>query len=135
MYINGNLFLWPSCNSFIESIKSNSPKFHEEYWSLKTSRTVNSKSLTIDDIPFAVTNPTGLNTSPNLKSNPVLSRVKLLTVNKVEPIPTVVFAAPTSTVILAPVPVSVVDPIPLLDTPTTDKFSYEGDGISITGSV
>ena len=42
---------------------------------------------------------------------------KLVIWNEVEPIPTVVEAAPTSNVSVTPVPVSVVDPIPLLETP------------------
>ena len=71
--------------------------------------------------PMAVTNPTGLNTSPTLKLYPLFSKTKLDTVNKVEPIPTVVLAAPTSIVIKAPSPVSVVFPIPLLETPVTDN--------------
>ena len=44
-------------------------------------------------------------------------------------------AAPTETLIDAPVPVSVVEPIPLLETPVTDKFSYDGAGMTIIGSV
>ena len=135
MYTNGNLFLTPFCNSFMGSTKSKSPKFQEAYWSLNTSVTVNSKSLTIDDNPFAVTNPTGLNTSPTLKLYPFVSRVKSVTVNNVEPIPTLVFAAPTPIVNVAPVPVSVVEPIPLLDTPVTGRFWYEGAETWICGLV
>ena len=121
LYINGNLVLSPSWSSFIESIKSNWPKFHDEYWSLNTSVTVNSKSVRVVT-PIAVTKPTGLNTSPSWNWYPVFSNTKLDTVNNVDPIPTEVFAALTPTVILAPVPVSVVDPIPLLETPVTGKF-------------
>ena len=43
--------------------------------------------------------------------------------NEVDPKPTVVAAAPTSNVKLTPVPVSVVDPIPLLETPVIGKFA------------
>ena len=43
------------------------------------------------------------------------------------------FAAPTSIVNVAPVPVSVVEPIPLLETPVIGRFWYEGAGISIFG--
>ena len=69
LYISGNLVLFPSWRSFIESIKSNCPKFQDEYWSLNTSVTVNSKSLINFDVfkNLSVTNPTGLNTSPILK--------------------------------------------------------------------
>ena len=77
--------------------------------------------------PIAVTNPTGLNTSPTLKLYPLFSNTKFVTVNRVEPIPTAVLAAPTSIVIDAPLPVSVVLPIPLLETPVTGRLEYEGD--------
>ena len=52
--------------------------------------------------------------------------MKFLTSKDVDPKPTVVFAAPTSIVNVAPLPVSVVDPIPLLETPIIGRFSYEG---------
>ena len=124
MYIKGNLVLEPSCNSLIESIKSNCPKFHDEYWSLNISVTVSSKSLINCEVfkNLSVTNPTGLNTSPTLKLYPVLSNSKFLIVNEVDPIPTVVVAAPTSNVRVTPVPVSVVDPIPLLETPVIGRL-------------
>jgi len=131
----GNLFLLPSCKSLIESIKSNCPKFHDEYWSLNISVTVNSNSVTKLLKPFAVTKPTGLNTSPTLKLYPLFSNTKLLTTNNVDPIPTDVLAAPIVTLTDAPVPVSVVAPIPLLDTPVIGRLLYEGSGILITGSV
>ena len=81
---------------------------------------------------LSVTNPTGLNTSPNLKLYPLLFNLKLTTSKDVDPIPTVVLVAPTSTTsTVTPVPVSVVDPIPLLETPTIGRFSYDGAGIVI----
>lgn len=76
-----------------------------------------------------------MNTSPTLKLYPFVSRVKSVTVNNVEPIPTLVFAAPTPIVNVAPVPVSVVEPIPLLDTPVTGRFWYEGAETWICGLV
>ena len=76
-----------------------------------------------------------MNTSPNLKLYPLLFNLKLTTSKDVDPIPTVVLAAPTTTSTVTPVPVSVVDPIPLLETPTIGRFSYDGAGIVITGSV
>ena len=72
---------------------------------------------------LSVTNPTGLNTSPNLKLYPLLFNLKLTTSYDVEPIPTEVLAAPTSISTVTPVPVSVVEPIPLLETPTIGRFS------------
>ena len=45
------------------------------------------------------------------------------------------FAAPTSIVNVAPVPVSVVEPIPLLDIPVIGRFWYEGAETWICGSV
>ena len=51
----------------------------------------------------------------------------------VEPIPTVVLDAPTSTSISKLEPVSVVGPTPSLDTPTTGKLLYDGSGIIISG--
>ena len=134
LYIIGNLVLEPSWRSLIESMKSNCPKFHDEYWSLNVSKTVRLKSVMVVT-PVAVTNPTGLNTSPTLKLYPLFSNTKLVTVNKVEPIPTEVLAAPTSIVISAPFPVSVVFPIPLLETPVTDKLEYDGDETWIWGLV
>ena len=118
-------------------MKSNSPKFHDEYWSLNTSVTVNSKSFINCEVfkNLSVTKPTGLNTSPTLKSYPLLSNVKLFTSNDVDPKPTVVSAAPTPMVNVAPVPVSVVAPIPLLETPIMGRFSYDGEETCICGCV
>ena len=48
--------------------------------------------------------------------------------DNVDPIPTLVLDAPTSTFNNRLEPVSVVAPIPNLDTPTTGKFSYVGSG-------
>ena len=105
-------------------MKSNWPKFHDEYWSLNISVTVNSKSFINCEVfkNLSVTKPTGLNTSPTLKLYPVLSNSKFLIINEVDPTPTVVAAAPTSNVKVTPVPVSVVDPIPLLETHVIGKL-------------
>ena len=78
---------------------------------------------------LAVWSPTGLNLSPFLNPQPGLVILKSLTSYKVEPIPTLVFAAPTSTLIFKPNPVSVVAPIPRRETPTISRFSYDGSGI------
>ena len=83
--------------------------------------TVNSKSSTRFGTLLSVTRPTGLITSPTLKPNPGLSILNEVTVNNVEPIP-VVELAPTSTLTRSPLPVSVVAPIPSLETPTTSRF-------------
>ena len=72
--------------------------------------------------PRAVTSPTGLITSPFLNPKPGLAILNWETVNMVEPIP-VVELAPTSTVTFRPWPVSVVAPIPNLETPTTSSAS------------
>ena len=128
----GNLFLSPSIKGVIGSIKSNSPKSQDEKLSVNTSVTVNSKSLTLFANPLSVTKPTGLITSPFLNPNPDLVILNEFTWCKVDPIP-VVGAAATSTVNLRPNPVSVVAPIPNLDTPTTSKSSYVGGSTSICG--
>ena len=83
--------------------------------------TVNSKSSTRFGTLLSVTRPTGLITSPTLKPNPGLSILNEVTVNNVEPIP-VVELAPTSTLTRSPLPVSVVAPIPSLETPTTSRL-------------
>ena len=57
-----------------------------------------------------------------------------LTENKVDPIP-VAPELPTSTVIRAPIPVSVVAPVPTLDTPTIGISSYDGLGVNSFGSL
>ena len=71
----------------------------------------------------AVTRPTGLNLSPILNEWPGLEILNLDISNVVEPIPTVVLDAPTSTSISKLVPVSVVAPTPNLDTPITGRLS------------
>ena len=72
----------------IGSIKSNSPKFHEDSESLNVSITVSSKSLVIRGRCLSVTNPTGLNTSPSLNPYPVLL-ISNVEISKAEGIPTV----------------------------------------------
>ena len=59
----------------------------------------------------------------------------MLISNKVDPIPTDVFAALTSTFNNNWVPVSVVSPMPNLDIPSTFKFSYVGSGMLIWGLI
>jgi len=118
----GNLFLEPFCKFLIESIISNSPKSQDAKLSVKISVTVNSNSLTLLLNCLSVTNPTGLNTSPFLNPNPFLVTLNDFTVWSVDPTPTVE-AAPTSTDIFNPNPVSVVAPIPKRDTPITSKSS------------
>ena len=59
---------------------------------------------------MAVTRPTGLNLSPILNPYPFLAILKFLTSKRVEPIPTAVIAAPTSTLRRRPLPESVVAP-------------------------
>ena len=86
------------------------------------SITVNWNSDIGELSPFAVTNPTGLNTSPLWNEYPCLEILNLDTSKHVDPIP-VVELAPTSTFSKRPIPVFVVAPIPNLDTPTTLKFS------------
>ena len=71
----------------------------------------------------AVTNPTGLNLSPILNEWPGLAIWKLDISKVVEPIPTVVAAALTSTSISKFEPVSVVGPTPNLETPITGRLS------------
>ena len=53
--------------------------------------------------------------------------------NNVDPIPTDVLDAPTSTLSNKLDPVSVVAPIPNLDTPSTVRFSYVGSGMIRAG--
>ena len=96
--------------------------------------TVNSSSVTGDVSDLSVINPTGLNTSPFLNPKPGLVISKDLTSKRVDPIP-VVLLPPTSMFRSNPVPVSVVAPTPILDTPVTGKFSYLGDGASILGLI
>ena len=132
LYLNGNLVLTPFCKSLIESIKSNSPKFHAVNLSENVSRTVNSTSV-IDVTPLAVTNPTGLNLSPTLNEWPSLAILNDFAVDNVVPIPTVNSDAPTSIVISWPEPVSVVAPTPNLEIPVTGKLSYDGCGIVTIG--
>ena len=83
---------------------------------------------------LSTTRPTGLNTSPIWNPYPGLEIPNDETSNNVEPIP-VVELAPTSKVINKFDPVSVVLPIPLLETPITGRFSYDGDEIWIVGFV
>ena len=68
-------------------------------------------------------NPTGLNLSPILNECPDLATENLEISKVVEPIPTVVEAALTSTSSNKLDPVSVVGPIPRLETPTTGILS------------
>ena len=82
---------------------------------------------------LSVTNPTGLNTSPTLKLYPLPFSLKLVISYEVDPRPTLVLAAPTIRSKVTPVPVSVVDPIPLLETPVIGRFEYEGAEICICG--
>ena len=64
---------------------------------------------------------------------PSLATLKSFILNSVEPIPTEVVAELTSTFSSKLEPVSVVAPIPNLDTPITGKFSYVGSGINNLG--
>ena len=80
---------------------------------------------------MAVTKPTGLNTSPLLKPYPALEILKLETSQNVEY--SVSSVADTSKSSNNPTPVSVVFPNPILDTPTTSKFSYDGSETVIWG--
>ena len=61
-----------------------------------------------------------MNTSPLWNAYPGLEKLKFLTSNNVEPIPV---ADPTSKSTNNPIPVSVVAPIPSLETPITGRFS------------
>ena len=64
-----------------------------------------------------------------MKECPDLAILNLLISNKVEPMPTDVLDAPTSMLSNKLAPVSVVAPIPNLDTPSTGIFSYIGSGM------
>ena len=77
-----------------------------------------------------MTNPTGLNTSPLLKLYPGLENLTSLTSNKVDPIPVdpLTFKSTNN-----PLPVSVVAPIPILETPTTGRLLYDGSETNISG--
>ena len=119
---NGNLVLEPFCKFFISSIKSISPNCQEENLSLNIDKTSNSNSFIGLDKCAAVTRPTGLNLSPILNEWPGLVILNLDISNVVEPIPTVVDAALTSTSISKLEPVSVVEPTPSLETPITGKL-------------
>ena len=70
-----------------------------------------------------MTNPTGVNLSPTLNECPGLAIENSDISKVVEPIPTVVFAAPTFKSSNKLEPVSVVAPIPSLDIPITGKLS------------
>ena len=120
---SGNLVLEPSCKFWIESIKSNSPNCHAENLSLKICVTSNSNSCKGADKWAAVTKPTGLNLSPSLNECPDLATENLEISKVVEPIPTVVEAALTSTSSNKLEPVAVVKPIPRLETPITGILS------------
>ena len=120
---SGNLVFIPSCKFWILSIKSNSPNCQEENWSLKTSTTSNSNSCNGCDKWAAVTNPIGLNLSPTLNECPGLAIENSDISNAVDPSPTVVLAELTFTSSNKFLPVSVVAPKPILDTPTTGKLS------------
>ena len=85
--------------------------------------TSNSNSCNGADKWAAVTSPTGLNLSPTLNECPGLAIENSDISNEVEPIPTVVFDAPTFTSINKLEPVSVVAPIPCLEIPIIDKLS------------
>ena len=83
-------------------------------------------------ISFAVTNPTASTTSPFLYPNP-LSIISYSDIsNKVDPIPV---TGLTIAFTFRPVPVSVVGPIPSLDTPLTDRLEYDGSETIILGSL
>ena len=69
-----------------------------------------------------VTKPTGLNTSPTKNECPLLATSKSETIQEVDPIPVALSVGETATVINWPVPVSVVFPIPLLETPVISRF-------------
>ena len=116
---SGNLVLEPSCKFPIESIKSISPNCQEENLSWKIWVTSNVNSWSGVDKCAAVTNPTGLNLSPILNEWPGLAIANSDISNVVEPIPTVVFAAPTFTSTNKLEPVSVVNPRPTLEIPMT----------------
>ena len=130
---NGNLTFSPSWRLAILSMKSISPNCQAENLSLNISRTSNSNSWIGEVKCEAVTNPTGLNLSPTLKEWPGLVILNLFISNNVDPIPTDVLDAPTSTLSNKLEPVSVVAPIPNLDTPSTARFSYVGSGIISAG--
>ena len=129
----GNLVLEPSCKFLILSIKSSSPNCQEENLSLKTCNTSNSISFNGFVKCAAVTSPTGLNLSPILNEWPGLAISNSDISNVVEPIPTVVLAAPTLRSKRRLDPVSVVAPTPNLDTPITGTSLYVGSGIMISG--
>ena len=74
-----------------------------------------------------------MNLSPTLNECPSLAILKSLILNNVEPIPTEVVAELTSTFNNKLEPVSVVAPMPNLETPMTGKFSYIGSGINSLG--
>ena len=94
------------------------------------STTVISKSDIGEDNEPSVTSPTGLNTSPLWNPYPGLENLNSVTSKYVEPIPV---DPPTLRSISNPIPVSVVAPIPNLETPTTGKFSYDGSETNISG--
>ena len=72
----------------MESMKSSSPKFHEDSESLKVSTTVSSNSDVSLGKPLSVTNPTGLKTSPLLNPCPYLA-ISKESISKADGIPTV----------------------------------------------
>ena len=115
--------LIPSSKFFIESIKSISPNCCAENLSEKVSSTSNSNSWIGWLKCAAVTRPTGLNLSPILNEWPDLAIENLEISKVVEPIPTVVEAALTSTSTNKLEPVTVVGPIPRLETPITGILS------------
>ena len=123
---SGNLTFWPSWRLDILSMKSISPNCQAENLSLNISKTSNSNSWIGAVRCDAVTKPTGLNLSPTLNEWPGLVILNLLISNNVDPIPTEVLDAPTSTFNNRLEPVSVVAPIPNLDIPSTWRFSYIG---------
>ena len=104
-------------------MKSISPNCQEENLSLNISITSNSNSLIGFDRCDAVTRPIGLNLSPTLNECPSLATLKFFISNNVDPIPTVVAAALTSTSNNKLEPVSVVAPSPRLDTPIIGRLS------------
>ena len=107
----------------MSSMKSISPNCQAENLSLNIPNTSSPNSLIGLVKCAAVTNPTGLNLSPILNEWPDLAILNLDISKVVEPIPTVVFDAPTSTSSNKLDPVSVVAPTPNLDTPITGKLS------------
>ena len=82
-----------------------------------------------------VTNPTGLNLSPGRNPYPGVLTLNSDTSNNSDPIPVKSELGVVLASIFNPTPVSVVGPIPLLEIPITERFSYEGSETNISGSM